>query len=237
MERVLYIGAKAPLVGLAKTRLGRSIGPSAAATLYAAFLSDLAARFARAPFAVGWYITPADAWSDLAPLVGDQRSRILVQDGPDWTERQRRLFREAADRGETCTILVASDSPHLSVEVVADAFALLEQHDLVLGPVYDGGYYLIGMRGRHDILDGVPMSTGTVLQTMLARAEAMGLAVAQVTTTFDIDEVTDLHFLHRLVHERADLVATRAALEHLGLAAPTQPLEVVSLEPGGALLG
>ena len=41
----LYIAAKAPRPGLAKTRLARGIGEEAALALYRGFLSDLAARF------------------------------------------------------------------------------------------------------------------------------------------------------------------------------------------------
>src|SRR5215218_3241526 len=66
---ILYIAARAPRPGFAKSRLGRAIGQRQAVHLYAAFLRDLAARFARAPFTVGWYVTPADAWAELRPLI------------------------------------------------------------------------------------------------------------------------------------------------------------------------
>ena len=86
----LYIIAKAPRVGLAKTRLGRAIGDEAAIVLYKAFLRDLAARFADAPFECGWYLTLPDAWDDISPLVGPGReARVLFQKEGDLTERQR----------------------------------------------------------------------------------------------------------------------------------------------------
>lgn len=218
-REVLYVAAKAPRVGFAKTRLGEAVGQAQAVALYAAFLRDLAARFADAPFPVGWYITPRDAWSEIAPLVQvDGRAPRLLAQGPgDWTERQRRLFHEAATRGEECVVLVASDSPHLGVEVVAEAFALLDRHEVVFGPVHDGGYYLIGMRGWRDVLAGIPMSTPTVLQDIVARARASGLSVGLVEATFDIDEVDDLRHLLPLAAARADLAATRAALRAIGL--------------------
>ena len=42
MRDALYIAAKAPRAGFAKTRLGREIGHERAVAFYAAFLSDLA---------------------------------------------------------------------------------------------------------------------------------------------------------------------------------------------------
>ncbi|HEY8598498.1 MAG TPA: TIGR04282 family arsenosugar biosynthesis glycosyltransferase [Thermomicrobiales bacterium] len=221
----LYIAAKAPRPGLAKTRLGRQLGHQAAVELYRAFLRDLSLRFASLPrnlsCTLGWYITPPDAWPELAPLVtipeGMQTPVILAQGEGDWTTRQEALFAGAEGRGEGRTILIASDSPHLNVSTIASAFRQLERHDLVLGPVSDGGYYLIGMRGWHDVLRGIPMSTQTVTSEIAARAAQQGLSVGWTAPTFDIDEATDLAQLCRLVATRDDLPATRAALRQPGL--------------------
>ena len=216
MKDAFYIAAKAPRAGFVKTRLGREIGHERAVAFYGAFLADLAARFEAAPFSLGWYVTPPDAWADVAPLVGGagRYARVLDQGEGDWAERQGRLFCGAEARGEERVVLVASDSPHLSVAVVEGAFRELRRHDLVLGPVHDGGYYLIGMRApatRHDVLGGVSMSTATVLGDVVARAESFGLSVGRVESTFDVDEAGDLERLRPLALTRDDLPATRAA--------------------------
>jgi len=216
---ILYIAARAPRPGFAKSRLGRALGHRQAVELYAAFLRDLAERFARAPFTVGWYVTPEDAWPELRPLVATagRPVPVIVQGPGDWTARQRDLFLGARARGERRTVLVASDSPHLTVEAVSDAFRRLDRDDLVLGPTDDGGYYLIGMREPHDVLAGVRMSTGTVLEEIVARAEALGLTVGLLPATFDVDEAVDLDRLIPLAVLRYDLSWTRAALASLGL--------------------
>jgi uncharacterized protein len=229
MSAILYVAAKAPRSGLAKTRLGRSIGDEPATSLYAAFLRDLAVRLAGLPFPVGWYITPDDAWGDLAPLIRAgtgpdaavaEPGPVLVQGYGSWATRQQMLFREAAARGETRTILIASDSPHLDVKVVGEAFGALECHDLVLGPTVDGGYYLIGMRGPWDVLDGVEMGTPTVFAEIVERAARLGLSTALVEPTFDVDDAEDLARLAEVVADRDDMPATRAALTVLGRLAP-----------------
>ena len=235
MTATLYIAAKAPRIGLAKTRLGRAIGHGPAVALYAAFLHDLAARFAAAPFALGWYVTPPDAWPEIRPYVGPagRPARLLVQGPGDWTARQRALFRAAPARGEERTVLIASDSPQVTVEAVAEAFAALDRHDVVVGPVYDGGYYLIGMRGWHDVLGDIPMGTSTVLEEIVARTRRLGLSVHQVEATFDVDVAEDLRHLRPLARTRADLAATGAALAALGLF-PRVPAEAArSALPAG----
>ena len=225
MTDVLYVAARAPRPGFTKTRLGQSIGNGPASLLYAAFLRDLSARLAQMPFAVGWYVTPEDAWDDLAPLVRPDRPETRRPRAPVrcWCRARvagrrasRRCFREAPARGESRTVLIASDSPHLDVGAIVEAFGLLTSHDLVLGPTIDGGYYLIGMRGPWEVLGAVTMSTGTVLAEIVARAELLGLTVAFVPATFDVDEAHDLELLAEVVVQRRDLPATRAALEMLG---------------------
>ena len=212
----LYIAAKAPRVGFAKTRLGESIGHEKAIDLYRAFIRDLAARFSDARFDLGWYITPPDAWPEIATLTGGG-DKVLFQGEGDLTERQRELFRTAGDRGEERVVLVGSDLPHITVELVEEAFHKLERNDVVLGPTHDGGYYLIGMRGWHDVLQGIQMSTGSELEDILALAQHSGLSVSLLEATFDVDVVEDLHPLRELARSREDLAATREALEKLNL--------------------
>jgi uncharacterized protein len=220
---ILYIAARAPRVGEAKTRLGAAVGHECAIDLYQGFLSDLGARFEQAPFRVGWYVTPDDAWPEIASLVNGIGSvaRVLGQGPGNWTERQNDLFRLAASRGEDRVVLIGSDSPHVSVQVVLDAFSCLDRADIVLGPGRDGGYYLIGMRHWHDVLHQVPMSTNTVLEEILSRARAARLSVALVPETFDVDEAADLDELRYFLATSDALPATLAAMSRWGLLGPT----------------
>lgn len=237
MSHALYIAAKAPRPGLAKTRLARTVGEEAALGLYRAFVADLAARFADAPFPVNWYITPGDAWEDLRPLVGPayDRATVLPQGDGDWAHRQDALFRTALSRGEERCVLVASDSPHLTVETVSAAFHELTHHNLVFGPVHDGGYYLIGMRGWHDVLGSLRMSTSSVLGELLQRARLLGLTVSLLDPLFDVDDEADLASLAKVVEERSDLPHTSDALRHLrsseGSSLPARPGPSASTQP------
>jgi glycosyltransferase A (GT-A) superfamily protein (DUF2064 family) len=230
-QDVLYVAARAPRPGFAKTRLGREIGHDRAAALYAACLRDLAARLKEAPFRVGWYFTPDNGWSELESLVSTVRGPwsmqgpILAQPPGDWTSRQRALFSTARSRNECRTILIASDSPQIGLDTIVEAFDRLRWDDLVLGPTDDGGYFLVGMRSPADAdavrpweaLAGVQMSTRTVLDEILARAAHLDLRTSLLAPTFDVDDAADLERLIPLALRRDDLAATRAALECLGL--------------------
>ena len=211
--RRLYIAAKAPRPGLVKTRLARTIGADSAVALYVAFLRDLDARFAAAAVEPAWFVSPDGCWPEIACAAGIASGRAHAdQGGGSWSDRQDRLFASAARRGESPVVLIASDSPQLSTGYVEAAFDRLEDHDVVLGPVHDGGYCLLGMRGYHDLLRGLAMSTPDVLEAIRHRAAARGLSVALLPETFDVDEVADLAALAAACQQRDDLAETGRAL-------------------------
>ncbi|HEV2107579.1 MAG TPA: TIGR04282 family arsenosugar biosynthesis glycosyltransferase [Thermomicrobiales bacterium] len=228
-DNLLLIAAREPVPGSTKTRLGRAIGMEAAATLYRAFLSDLAARFTPPALAIeplydlGWAYTPSacDFARVLAGLESgppsDPGIHLVPQQGSDWGARQANLLRWGRDAGYQRTVLTASDSPQMSLDVVLDAFRELERHEVVLGRVADGGYYLIGVSGPYDVLESVPMSTASAAAGVLQRTAALGLRAAEVAATFDIDEAEDLEHLRRFCVRSTDEVpATAAAIRKLG---------------------
>lgn len=216
-RRALVIGAKEPVPGMVKTRLGRTIGDARAATLYRAFLADLGARFGLMAhgYDLLWAVTPATA--DWPALVG-AADGYFVQQGPDWTERQRHIFATTAARGYDQTVLIASDSPQLPARTVATAFAALEMHAAVLAPTFDGGYSLIGQRAGTDILGTVRMSTTTVFDDLCANACAYGVSLHALAPTWDVDEASDLRYLAAYLAGPHDAPATAVAYRALGLA-------------------
>nr|MBA2332488.1 DUF2064 domain-containing protein [Actinomycetota bacterium] len=155
-------------------------------------------------------VDPLRAWRIAYPA-----TRAFAQPSGDWTERQRAFFLAAAERGEERAVLIASDSPQIRAETVTEALALLDRNELVLGPVADGGYYLIGMRGWHDVLEGLAMSTSTVCGEIVRAARSRGLRVGLLEPSYDVDALADLELLEA---DDADMPATRAALAAFRLA-------------------
>jgi rSAM/selenodomain-associated transferase 1 len=223
---VLAIVAKYPRPGAVKTRLAAAIGPNAAAQLYSAFLRDLAARFgpSAAPddYSLVWAQAPGPG--DLRAVVGDD-ARLLTQRGEDFADRLAAIGWDLAAAGFQRIVIASSDSPHLPTARVRDAFAALDDADVALGPATDGGYYLIGFHARPappDLFRGIVMSTEQVLADTVRRAERLQLRVHLLPTTFDVDEVADLHTLASAFAapspDTAPAPRTLAALRLLGLA-------------------
>ena len=103
------------------------------------------------------------------------------------------MFAHFSEGHQRRTIAFNSDSPHLPRSVLEDAFETLAAHDLVVGPTYDGGYYLVGAKAFHPTLfarDG--MGTGSALERLLSRARTLDLSVGFAGPFYDIDVIDDL---------------------------------------------
>jgi glycosyltransferase A (GT-A) superfamily protein (DUF2064 family) len=95
--------------------------------------------------------------------------------------------------------MIGADVPHIGEDVIAAAFAALEDADAVLVPTRDGGYCLVGLRAPHDVFSDVPMGTAAVFARTCARLDALGLRWRALRESFDIDTLDDVGELHRLI--------------------------------------
>ncbi|HYK86267.1 MAG TPA: TIGR04282 family arsenosugar biosynthesis glycosyltransferase [Ktedonobacteraceae bacterium] len=219
-DTALIIMARYPEPGKTKTRLARFIGNDEAVLLYTAFLTDLAHRFAGCDYDLYWTYTPpeVDYSSFITTLVSASAPfiRCFPQQGDDLGQRLHYAFQWTHAHGYKRTIVIGSDSPHISPCIVTHAQAALENADIVLGPADDGGYYLIAMREPHDVFSGIPMSTNVVTQQTIDLAHHQGLTVQLLEPLFDIDELPDLLRLMQLLATDCSLApATAAQLERL----------------------
>jgi rSAM/selenodomain-associated transferase 1 len=199
--RVLLLFAKAPRAGLCKTRLVLPpiIDAESVARLADAFLRDTVRAIgglARTQHQISY--TPADAAPYFEAL--DPTARLACQvDGP-FGQRIAGAFDAAFAAGAQRVVLVGADTPHLESKRMERAFAALEDHEIVLGPCADGGYYLLGMRRPCPrLFEDIEWSTARVRGQTLERAAEAGLSVCELEVEFDVDEPADLLRLQQLV--------------------------------------
>ena len=67
----------------------------------------------------------------------------------DLGERMSTAFRQSLTHGTPKVVLIGSDCPGITTDIINKAYEALDNHDLVIGPAHDGGYYLIGMKSLH----------------------------------------------------------------------------------------
>jgi rSAM/selenodomain-associated transferase 2 len=105
----------------------------------------------------------------------------------------REAFREAFRQGARSVVIIGSDCPGITADLLERAFVELETRPLVLGPACDGGYYLVGLKGPAPALfDDISWGRDDVLQRTLSRARRHGMGFTLLRELPDVDRPEDL---------------------------------------------
>lgn len=200
----IAIMAKAPIPGLAKTRLIPVLGASGAARLQRRLtrLTLTCALEARLGEVTVW-CAPDKGHRFFRALAHTTGVNLLVQPGGDLGNRMHTAFRLHCARGPL--LVVGTDCPVLRPEHLREAArALIAGDDAVFYPAEDGGYALVGLRAPQPALFAdMAWSTSHVMSDTRARARAQGLRIREFETLWDVDLPEQL--------DRLDIVLANAA--------------------------
>jgi uncharacterized protein len=189
-ENMLMIFIKNPVLGKVKTRLAKSIGDKKALHVYHLLLdhtqkiacginSDKAVYYSD-------YINDDDIWKNAE----FQKS---IQRGDNLGKRMSNAFLESFKMGYKRVVIIGSDCFELNEKIIADAFKILEESEVVLGPAKDGGYYLLGMRNYYgQLFENKIWSTKNVLLDTLLDLSNLNLSFKLLPTLSDVDDEKDL---------------------------------------------
>jgi len=189
MRPQLYIFAKAPAMGKAKTRLAADIGKVHAHRLYRTMLSKVIRRVQDPRWDTVLMATPVRAIGNVREWDG------LTQIPQAKGSLSPRLLAAFANRGPT--LVIGTDCPQVTRDDIADGFAALRHHAAVFGPADDGGFWLMGMSGpvKADVFDNVRWSHEDTLSDVEANIEG---SVHHLRTLIDVDDLRALRALRSL---------------------------------------
>jgi rSAM/selenodomain-associated transferase 1 len=192
----IAIMAKAPIPGLAKTRLIPTIGAHAAAVLQE-HLTERAVATALASNVgpVALWCMPDPSHASFRELVRHHKVTLKRQPAGDLGARML----AAMTAGAGPTLVIGTDCPAITAEHLrASADALRDGADVVLIPAEDGGYVLIGTRAvQPKIFASVTWGTATVLTETRVRISVAGLVCVEPSPLWDVDTESDLARLER----------------------------------------
>jgi uncharacterized protein len=209
-QTALVIFAKAPIPGQVKTRLCPPLTPDEAATLHGSFVLD---TLERTKAAVAKFKLPIERYLACAPssthvffkiMEERQGVKLIDQVGDDLGGRMNQAFQTLFSQGYRQVVLIGTDVPTLPLDHVKLAIQALENHDLVLGPALDGGYYLIGLkRMAPELFADIPWSTDQVLKLTQKKAVTIGFKDSLIQPWRDVDTLADLEALIKACTDEA----------------------------------
>jgi rSAM/selenodomain-associated transferase 1 len=198
--RCLIIFTRHPEPGRTKTRLIPVLGAAGAADLQRRMTEHLIAR--AAGLVQNGLVTieirfEGGGVDQMAAWLGG-RWTYRPQGEGDLGRRMGRAFAEAFKGGAQTAVIVGTDIPDISTAILTEAFDRLADHDLVIGPAADGGYYLIGTRCERladlqpVLLGPVAWGTDSVFQDTLSALAPSGVTIHLLPRLRDVDRPEDL---------------------------------------------
>ncbi|SMO84631.1 TIGR04282 family arsenosugar biosynthesis glycosyltransferase [Gracilimonas mengyeensis] len=189
--RQLLIFVKNPELGKVKTRLAASIGDKEALNVYRKLLqlTHQQTRKLDADKTV-WYssfIPDNDLWDS-------DSFHTSLQQGSNLGNRMLHAFKTAFQKQpKSKVIIIGSDCPGITTELLEKAYQALENKEIVIGPARDGGYYLLGMCNFHpEVFEDIDWSTSKVREQTLDVIKANQWSYELLEELNDIDTVEDL---------------------------------------------
>jgi len=199
-DNILIILCKYPEMGNVKTRIAKTLGETFAFELYNAFLEDV--------FSVS---NNLDSDKIIALNINECKKfedgeinlpfEIINQEGKDIGERMYNAFIHAFSLGYKRAVLIGSDIPDITEDLLHNSFQSLEKNNVILGKSGDGGYYLIGFQADKcniDFFKGIPWSTSNVFIETYEKIKLFDYSLSLSPVCFDIDFEADLaHYFYR----------------------------------------
>ncbi|MFY0696764.1 MAG: TIGR04282 family arsenosugar biosynthesis glycosyltransferase [Balneola sp.] len=188
-NKKIVVFVKNAVPGKVKTRLAKTIGDKEALEVYLRLLGitkrEVLKVDANKEVWYAWDIGKDDIWEE------ELFSKKIQIDG-DLGEKMNHAFEDSFKNGCNKMVLIGSDCPTLTGEIMEEAFAKLDENDVVFGPSEDGGYYLIGMSSyKPEVLEGIDWSTERVMEQTVLRAQENEIKLAKLQVLNDIDNEQD----------------------------------------------
>ncbi len=161
-KNLLLIFTRNPEFGKVKTRLARDIGHQAALDIYKFLLAHTAKICTPLDTEKAVYYSEEIPNNDLWNATVFQKKKQI---GEDLGERMQNAFAEGFNLGYSKIIIIGSDLYDIETKDLEQAFKVLNNHEIVIGPAEDGGYYLLGMKQLYPkLFKNKNWGTATVLQ-------------------------------------------------------------------------
>jgi uncharacterized protein len=192
-DNALILFARDPILGKVKTRLSPFLEEDVILKLYTCFLQDSLYSIRQVKNVDRFIgITPSNKSGFFTGMLGSD-IRMFVQEGENLGDKMRWAIQDRFTEGYERVVIIGSDSPSLPASYIYRAVG--SDKDMVLGPSTDGGYYLIGMRGKVvEIFKDVNWGAETVLQETCEHLVQNGASLELLPVWYDVDTPEDLKF-------------------------------------------
>ena len=191
MKTLLIIFAKHPQIGKVKRRLGRDLGMEASLWIYNKILQHTANISFHTKLDT---VVFKNKKSSKLESIFKHVKKFEIQKGKNLGEKMEAAFIWAFDQKYENVILIGTDLWTLNKDTLLEAKKALENKDIVIGPCYDGGYYLIGMKNfNNKIFKNISWSKKQVFKQTLSKVLENSVYYLEIKNDIDNKESLKAH--------------------------------------------
>jgi rSAM/selenodomain-associated transferase 1/rSAM/selenodomain-associated transferase 2 len=189
----ILIFVRNPKIGEVKTRLAKTTSEKFALGFYKSCAENIIRKIKKIPQLNQFiFYSSKEDKDDVIKWLGSNYF-FSAQEGNDLGSRMKSAFEKVFSTGTQKVIIIGSDIPDLSAEIINKAFAYLDGSDVVIGSSKDGGFYLLGMKKMYaELFEGIEYSTAKVFSETLSRIKELKLSCKLLPELQDIDTEEDL---------------------------------------------
>jgi len=192
----LIIFTKYPGKGKVKTRLGKTIGDDSAAEiskLISEHIFNVCLSLPENDYKLFLFYDDPDSEQRVIKWVSE-KFLVHLQEGNDLGEKMKNAFDLVFENGYSRVLIIGTDVPDINFKLLLNAFNSLAENNIVIGPAFDGGYYLLGMdKFYHFLFNDIEWSSEKVLRQTLSRIAKHKLSYQLLPELIDIDTQDDLN--------------------------------------------
>lgn len=189
MKEILIIFLKNPILGKVKKRLAKDIGNENTLIIYKELIKHTLKISHSINCPKVLYFSDFIVEDGIFP----EHYKKQLQIGVNLGKRMYNAIKDNFSEGFNNIILVGSDIYDLDSNILIKAFDYLKDYNIVIGPSFDGGYYLLGMNNLYpELFFNKDWGSNNVFESTIKECNKLNLKYKKLQTLNDIDYYRDL---------------------------------------------
>lgn len=198
-DNAIIVFIKNPVLGKVKTRLAATVGNERALEIYHTLMHHTMSitNHLKADKYLFYsdFVDENDIWDN------DEYQKSIQHQTQDLGLKMASAFGITLQNKHKKALIIGSDCFELNNEIIKEAYSKLSENEVVIGPAYDGGYYLIGFNFEkigeqcEDVFEKIFLdkewSHEQVCQEAKDACSQLNLKYFQLPTLTDVDEEKD----------------------------------------------
>ena len=194
-DTAIIVFTRFPVEGKVKTRLAKNMGNKFAVSFYRVCAEHTFNELLKVKKTGSELFLFCSEENEIEQVMkwGGTNFNYYFQQGNDLGLKMYNAFNTVFKKGYKKVIIIGTDAPDVSMNIVQSAISVLDNYNVVIGPANDGGYYLLGFKSKLiDLFSGIEWSTDSVFDNTIEKLNRSKINYFMLNELTDIDTLEDL---------------------------------------------